>query len=207
MVDGDGVVEGLGVAGKDADEAARFGGGLEDELLEEEGVHVGGARAGEKDGVGGHFLEGEAVDFTVSFGGSLEVRPFFGESGRVEDDEVVREGLGAEVVEDIGLENGVARGIWGMTSGECAGIVGDVDGGGVRGASFEGCEGKAAGIGKAVEHGPSLGKLEDLFSHFTLIEKEAGFLAKQRLYDVGDAVLFDGHLRGIRAVEELFRIW
>jgi hypothetical protein len=48
-------------------------------------------------------LNCQAVCLAVAFGGHDDIGPFFGKSGRIEDHDIVIEGLGAEKVKSAAL--------------------------------------------------------------------------------------------------------
>ena len=103
MVNIYGVIYCLVVALDDTDRTFGLAGGVEDDDLEEFGVDLVGAGAGEEKAARGKELHRETVEICVGVLGLVDVARALGEGGGIEDDEIVgARGRGfAEVEEDV----------------------------------------------------------------------------------------------------------
>ena len=149
----------------------------------------------------GQELHGPVVDLLVAPHGVFHRAAGFGESRRVEDDEIVGvafffeagQKLEGVLAEEVHVGQAVALRV---PLGHGDGVGADVR---CRdpGCAAAGCvEGKAAGVGEAVQHGVAGGEAGDRPAVVLLVEEEAGLLAVLEIDVVVDAVLADLGLGG-----------
>ena len=149
----------------------------------------------------GQKLHGPVVDLLVAPHGVFHRAAGFGEGRRVEDDEIVGmafffeagQKLEGILAEEIHVGQAVALRV---PLGHGDGVGADVR---CRdpGCATAGCvEGKAAGVGEAVQHGVAGGEAGDCPAVVLLVEEEAGLLAVLEIDVVVDAVLADLGLGG-----------
>lgn len=177
-------------------------GGIDDILREKFAAGVVGAAESREDAAFIEEFEGAEVDFFVSAHRVHERFFVSGETGGIEDDEVVGF-LGVfEEVEHVGLDDLDAEAIFlGIEAGGFAGTRGNVDGGDLSGARFGAGEGETALVGEAVEDAFAFGVFRDFVMCLELIEIKACFLSVGEIDGEGEAVGFDLKDAGIGAVE------
>ena len=108
----------MGELVQDADVAARLCGGAEDGQSEVVATDYLRAGEGEEDAAGADLFKGRSVEFAIPLKGIAEHVAVLGESGRIEDDEVVVAAGTAEVIEGVVGEGAVA-----IVGGEVEGHV------------------------------------------------------------------------------------
>ena len=165
---------------------------LDEQLL---GGKVGAAGRGQI-AAAGQQLHGAVVDLLVAAHGVLHGAARLGEGRRVQNDKVVGvalffqpgQQLKGVLAEKVHVGQTVALGV---PLGHGNGLGADVGGGDAGSPALGGVQRKAAGVGKAVQHGVPGGKAGHRPAVVLLVEEEAGLLAVLEIHVVVNAVLAD----------------
>ncbi len=207
------MVGGLAEGGDAAEGAAGIGGGVEDDGLEQRGVHVMRAAEGGKSAAGLEELEGAQVDFLVAAQGVRHGGAAAGEGRRIKDDDVetgndflvgLHGGLGLEPVEDVyGFEGAFVGQVvgGGNACGRGDGVGALVEQMDVRRAGASGVQAEPAQKTEAIEHLGAAAGLGDGFVINLLVEIHAGFVAAGEVDFELQAAEVDAH-RAVQRTNE-----